>query len=324
MAEQQIAYVEPFASAFERMRALLFQPFDLARWLTIAFTAWLATLGNGGGGFRVNLPAPQDGRHHVSVAAIRSYVHEHLWLIIALVGLVCLISLAVSLVLLWLGSRGRFMFLDNAVTGRAAVVEPWRKYRRPGNSLFVWRLVYGLAVLAVVVLIIGVGVALAWPAIRARAFGLSALVGISVGALLLTVFLVINGFVLVFLEDFIIPLMYKYEMWATAAWRLWLTRWRAQPGVFLLYGLLRFAFSLAVGLGVALFACLTCCCCCWLLIPYINVAILLPVLAWERYWGPEFLRQFGPDYDVWLAAPPPAGPPALPPPPLPAAPAPAG
>ena len=68
-----------------------------------------------------------------------------------------------------------------------------------------------------------------------------------------------------------------------------------------------------------LLACVLTCCCglILLLIPYIGTVILLPIVAWERYWSLEFLRQFGPEYDLWAAAaPPPAPPPASAPPPI--------
>ncbi|MCX6996013.1 MAG: hypothetical protein NTV49_02760 [Kiritimatiellaeota bacterium] len=305
MTEQAIDYVEPFIAAFRRMQALLFRPFDLIRWLTIGFTAWLATLGEGGGSFNFNFPSPSSSRRKLPSAGLSTFWHEYFWIILGVGAVVLVLALALGLALLWLSARGKFMFLDNAVTGRAEVAAPWRQYRRQGHSLFLWLVVYGLVVLAVVLLIAGVGVALAWPAIRARAFGASAVVGIAVSALLLLVFMLVNGYVAAFLVDFIVPLMYKHDLRTNAAWRLWLPLWRARPGAFLLYGLLRLVFGVALGLGVLLIACLTCCCCCGLLIPYVNAVILLPVLAWERYWGPEFLRQFGPDYDVWLAAPPP-------------------
>ena len=64
-----------------------------------------------------------------------------------------------------------------------------------------------------------------------------------------------------------------------------------------------------VGLAVLLAGLLTCCCGLVLLaIPYIGTVILLPIVAWERYWSLEFLRQFGPEYDLWAGAAPPPDP----------------
>ena len=39
----------PISPAIERVKLLLFRPFDLGKWFTIGFCAWLATLGQQGG-----------------------------------------------------------------------------------------------------------------------------------------------------------------------------------------------------------------------------------------------------------------------------------
>jgi hypothetical protein len=48
--ESKIEIFKPFGEAFELMKGMLFQPFDLKKWLVIGFAAWLASLGAGGGG----------------------------------------------------------------------------------------------------------------------------------------------------------------------------------------------------------------------------------------------------------------------------------
>src|SRR5438034_11687520 len=49
-SEPRIEIFRPFGEAFELMKKILFQPFDLKKWLVIGFAAWLANLGGGGGG----------------------------------------------------------------------------------------------------------------------------------------------------------------------------------------------------------------------------------------------------------------------------------
>ena len=44
----EIQIFKPFGEAFELMKKILFQPFDLKKWLVIGFAAWLANLGGGG------------------------------------------------------------------------------------------------------------------------------------------------------------------------------------------------------------------------------------------------------------------------------------
>ena len=46
----RIGYFEPLTRAWERMKSILWQPFDLAKWLVLGFSAWLAGLADGAGG----------------------------------------------------------------------------------------------------------------------------------------------------------------------------------------------------------------------------------------------------------------------------------
>src|SRR2546423_15299560 len=58
----KIEIFAPFGAAYEWMKAMLFRPFDLARWLTIAFAAFLAgSLGGSGGGNLGSLGRFGDG-----------------------------------------------------------------------------------------------------------------------------------------------------------------------------------------------------------------------------------------------------------------------
>ena len=55
---REISVVEPVSPALERVKQMLFKPFDLAKWITIGFCAWLAGLGeSGGGGFNYGNPS---------------------------------------------------------------------------------------------------------------------------------------------------------------------------------------------------------------------------------------------------------------------------
>jgi hypothetical protein len=41
----KIEIFKPFGESFEVMKKILFQPFDLKKWLIIGFAAWLANFG---------------------------------------------------------------------------------------------------------------------------------------------------------------------------------------------------------------------------------------------------------------------------------------
>ena len=275
----EIDYIKPLETAWGRMKDLLFRPFDISRWLVIGFCAWLATLGeNGGGGTGGNFPADHRAG---GLKEIDAFIHHHLMLIISIATGVVVILVIVGLVVTWLSSRGKFMFLDNALTGRAEIVEPWRRWRKQGNSLFLWRIAYGFIMLGVLA-VIGVGcLGLAWPDIG-HAFGGRAILAIVVGFFLLLPAGLVAGYIKVFLDDFVVPLMRKHDLQTNAAWRLFLPLLRAQLGPFLLYGVIRFVVSMMVGFALVCACCLTCCCLfCICAIPYIGTVLLLPLFVWE-------------------------------------------
>jgi hypothetical protein len=49
-SHREISVTEPVSPALERVKTMLFKPFDLGKWFTIGFCAWLAFLGESGGG----------------------------------------------------------------------------------------------------------------------------------------------------------------------------------------------------------------------------------------------------------------------------------
>lgn len=300
----EIAYLEPLESAWGKMKNLLFRPFDLSRWMVIGFTAWLALLGKyaGCGG---NFNFPRDYRHG-SFQQLGTFLQQHLALVISIITGVLLIGAVVGLLLAWLSARGKFMFLDNALTGHAEIVEPWQCWRQQGNSLFLWLIAYGLIILGAALALCGLCLGLAWPDLQARVFSGRTVAAVVAGFFLLFPGLVVIGYIMVLLEDFVVPLMRKHNLKTNAAWHFFLPLLRIHFGPFLLYGLIRFAVDLLLGTGMVLAGCLTCCCLfCLAAIPYLGTALLLPIYVWRRYWGVEFLRQFGLEYDAWPAEPPP-------------------
>src|SRR5439155_21732685 len=109
----------------------------------------------------------------------RDYVLQNLWWIIPVVVTALMIGLGIWLVVVWLSSRGQFMFLHCVALDNAEVRVPWHKFAREANSLFRFRLVLGLSA-AVVVLPLAVGIALLVEGMMGR--GVASVIGI-LGAL---------------------------------------------------------------------------------------------------------------------------------------------
>ena len=162
-SEPRIEIFKPFGEAFELMKKVLFQPFDLKKWLVIGFAAWLANLGAGGGGIG-NFNYPDNRREgaqkfNETIGQIPQPV--------LITGICVLIFVVLLLIVLfaWLRARGRFIFVDCVVRNRAAIVAPWKEFRAEGNSFFLFSLLVGIALIAVIVI---VGLVLIVPFIPGR------------------------------------------------------------------------------------------------------------------------------------------------------------
>ena len=87
-------------------------------------------------------PAGDSLRHGYHQA--RDFVLDNLDWIIPVAAAAMILLLALWLVILWLSSRGNFMFLHCVALDKAEVGEPWNKFGREANSLFWFRLGLGL------------------------------------------------------------------------------------------------------------------------------------------------------------------------------------
>ena len=159
----KIEIFQPFGEAFELMKKILFQPFNLSKWLVIGFAAWLANLGAGGGGAG-NLNYPDNRREdaHKLSETIGQIPQP-----ILITGICVLAFLVLLLIVLfaWLRARGRFILVDCIVRNRAAIVEPWKEFRAQGNNFFLFSL---LVIVVVVPVIVIAGLLLVVPFIPGR------------------------------------------------------------------------------------------------------------------------------------------------------------
>jgi hypothetical protein len=81
-------------------------------------------------------------------------MHNLAWIAPLAVGLI-LVSAAIWLVVMWLSSRGRFMFLHCVAANAAEVRVPWARFGPAANSLFLFRLVISLIGLVVMLPLVG-------------------------------------------------------------------------------------------------------------------------------------------------------------------------
>jgi hypothetical protein len=305
-----ILFMEPLSRGWNRMKVALFKPFDIHKWFVVGFNAFLAGLmnaTNGSGGARGQKDANFGEFIHFPRTAWEWLMNHPGWAIAILFGV--LVAIAVIVALTWVSSRGVFMFLESVVRGRVEIAKPWREFRKEGDSLFVWRLVFGLFTFAVF------GALAAWffiqgGAIYDRGFDQAVPVLLIIGlAFLVLAIVLVIGYTILFLQDFVAALMYKHRISAVAAWRLFLGLFRQHAFHFLAYGIVVFLLMLVFAAAVIVAGLVTCCIG-WLVlvIPYIGTVATLPFWYTLRAFSLEFLAQFGPEYDVFPKPAAPAAP----------------
>jgi len=303
----EIRYREPLERAWRRAKDLLLQPFNLEAWFIIGFTAWLARLWDGSiwggdGGLRWNL---NDDEHRFGgllgsgVERIVDALGRPLEFFVTVMLL--LLFLAVGVALAWVGSRGAMMLYDNVAWRRGRVSDPWQRLGRLGDSLFLWRVgTQLLAGLLVIALILPMVVLIA-PAVAVG--GLFVGLGVA-GAILTFLAGMILGLAVAFVgfctDQFVVPLMHRYDEGVLAAWERFLPLLRSHPQSFVLMALVYLLVWIGVSMVVFAAGAMTCCALFLVLsIPFVGTVVLLPIHVTLRGFGPEFLAQFGEEFDCW-------------------------
>lgn len=291
--QPRIEIFEPFGAALEMMKRTLFQPFDFAKWLVIGFAAFLS--GFWGGSFHV--PFPTGGNWNFRTHSYKDFsISDSLpgWLVPFFIVVAVIVVLVVTVVLMWLSSRGRFIFTDCVVKNRAAIVAPWKEYRREGNSFFLFALAVMLlamviaGVVAVLVLLpLGLFSHKSTPDLR--------LIGV-LGMIFVVLVWICGAVFFAVVTHFMIPVMYRRRCLAREAFldvsRLLL----AHPGPIIVYVLFGIVLLMALVVVSSIVSCLTCCIAG---LPYVSSVVLLPAFVWLLSFKLLFLRQFGSAYDVW-------------------------
>jgi hypothetical protein len=302
---QTISVISPVTTAIDRVKLMLFNPFNFEKWFAIGFCAWLATLGQGGGGGGYNFGNKWGGR-----SPFHGEIAERLPLIIGIGSAIAIVVLAIVVVIMWLSSRGQFMFLHCVAENKAEVKIPWHKYRGQANSLFLFRLIVLVLSLVCFALLAGVMIMLFVISRKSNSPVGFIFIAIFSGLLaipLVIVFALINKFT----KDFVVPVMYLRNCTCVNAWREFLTLLGNNKGMFALYILFQIAITMAISAIIMAAICVTCCIAgCIMAIPYIGTVLLLPVFVFKRSYSLYYLKQHGLAYDVFAFAESQVNPPA--------------
>jgi len=300
---------DAISPAVERSKQLLF-PFKAEKWFALGFTVFLAQCGEGGGGGSFNIPSWPSGSSPTGsspggsgggslpsefqkiVDGATRALHDHLGLYVALGAGAVLLLLGLWMLVLWLSSRAKLMFVESVIWDRVDVSTQWSRAAELGLSLFKFRAAFGVAGAFLILGALGAGAFVAWPDFQAGSpFGPRALVGYSLFGAAVLFFAFPLGILLALLDDFVVPLMVTRNARVGDAWGAF--RAEVLPGNvggLILFYLLRMVLGMATAMIAALLTCFTCC---LTAIPYIGTVMLLPIWVFWRAYPLYYLEQLG-------------------------------
>jgi len=295
----RVKYIDPLKISFERMKERLFKPVIAENWFVIGFAAWLANIFDNTVSIRIGKRYNIEDFSMGNVSSFKELIEQIITFLasriylVYIIGFAIIIIIGLIIIMLWLSSRGKFIFLYDVIENRAEIKKPWEVYRFLGNSLFLWRLVFG-----VISFIIGIFCLIPFMYIVFKSYsGGEFSVKFLPLLIILTLLIVILAFLLslisLYLNDFIVPIMYVYNCDTNEAWRKFLQVFSKEVGWFILYALYIMGLAICVGIGIVIFSLMTCCVGLFLLlIPYINAVVLLPISYTHRWLSVIFLSQF--------------------------------
>lgn len=293
----EISVTAPISAAIDHTKRILF-PFQFGKWLSLGFVAWLAHLGEGGGSsFNIPDTSGRGGSGGPSLKPAVDWVVDNLSLVIVLGVAVVLLGVGISALVLWLSSRGRFMFIDDLCKNEDKVEAPWREFAERGWRLFKFRFLLSMIGGFVALIALAVFVWIAWPELSAGMFETKGLIGLGVAVLLIAVVGVPLGILGALVDDFVVPAMYLHDETVGEAWRRVQSEiFQGRVGTIVLFYLVQFGLGIVVGIIAMAVTCITLCIAA---LPYIGTVILLPLFVFSRAYVLAFIEQFGPSWQLF-------------------------
>jgi hypothetical protein len=287
-----VSIIDLVSPSINHTRAILSAPLNLKRWLAIGVCAWLATLGEGVG------PNLLSEEYNETLNQFQNTLASHPMLL----GALLIFGIAITAMVIWISSRGRFMFYHCVLYNSDQIAHPWHYYQHLAASLFRFRLVLAIVGILLGIAFMGLTISTGGPA-----FQISDLPEVlPESAFVMPLLLVALGLLIcdMLTNDFVIPVMHRHTLTCTAAWSyVWLTVGARKVNIFR-YLLFRALVAMAVGFAFLLLGLITrggiyqv------LIIPYVGTVLLLPIATFKRAFSLLYLRQFGPDFDAFAPEP---------------------
>jgi hypothetical protein len=245
-------------------RKMLFRPFNLKKWLILAFVAIMA--GAMSNGCNLNTSGGNDNHYESSQSCSSPAAPSdcgqlgtpEMAVVWTVLGIAILFVLLIVVLFTWLAARFSFVFIEDIVKDDASVKKPFADNAEIGNSYFKFALLFMLTFFACVVAMIALGIFIFAKSGLMAAFSSPEPSGSAIGGFLLVfipflvVFVIVAAGVGIFstmVVDLALPIMYKDKARVLAgigkAWDIV----KANKGNFVVYLLIK--LGLGIGAGIA-------------------------------------------------------------------------
>jgi hypothetical protein len=289
------------SQAFQHMSSVLFRAFDVTRWFSIGFCAWLAYIGsqNSMPNFnRAGAASAESLKQQVDSALRHGFVMLADTQKLVFGTAIVLFALVLALLFCRLRSRGDFMLLHRWYRPDAPISQCWWASRAAGRELFVWRVYFFLiaALLFALTAAVGYGTVVS-PYVAAGYRWHAALVRPAIACVTFSALLGMAVQVIAHLtKAFVVPVMYWHGVSASRAWLAVFSLCNHYPFAVLGYLCCGVACAFFAGLVILAAGLLTCCVAFIpLLLPFLNAVVLLPYTYFFRGYAVCFLSQWRPD-----------------------------
>ncbi len=292
--------LRPVERALNHARYMMFTTGSFAKWLSLGVIIFLEVLGSGGGGGNLggnygNIGQEIDGGDILqNLNQGLDWIVANLPIILLVSALALLVIAGIVVLFMWLGARGTMMLIRAVALNDADIGRNWRATKSTANSLLRFR----LALFAIGTLwswsLIGIAAFMTVPLIRSEVNSpgpyLTAILPI---LLVLILTGILFAIIATLLRNFVAPIMYRFELPCTTAWRRFGHVARGNYLVITGALLLKLLFHFMAGIA-SLFICLFTCC--LGVLPVINQAILSPFYVFDRAFALYVLESAGPEY----------------------------
>jgi hypothetical protein len=221
-----ISATDTITLAFEHTKRQIIQPFRFWQWTRLAFVGLLA--GEAGSGSNFHFPsnfktAQHSGSSHHILQSLFPNVDPAL--LDTLLIVIVVSAIVFGIVIMYVSSVMRFILFDSVLAKECHIRQGWRRRQDIGLKYFWWQLGFLLAVLAGLIVLLGIPVAYAYAKGWFRESDehmLPLVLGGIVLFFLLVFFFVAAAVIQVLTKDFVVPQMALEGIGAVEGWRrLW-------------------------------------------------------------------------------------------------------